>query len=111
MDRLQAERFFAGLSDLHVLVVGDLMLDEYVWGKVERISPEAPVQVVEVAKDDLRMGGAGNVVNNLVALGVSVSVASVLGDDADGCLLQQKLERLGADTRWGHPRVGAHDQP
>ena len=99
MDRLQAERFFAGLSDLHVLVVGDLMLDEYVWGKVERISPEAPVQVVEVAKDDLRMGGAGNVVNNLVALGVSVSVASVLGDDADGCLLLEKLELLGADTR------------
>ena len=99
MDRLQAERFFAGLSDVHVLVVGDLMLDEYVWGKVERISPEAPVQVVEVAKDDLRLGGAGNVVNNLVALGVSVSVASVLGDDADAVLLQQKLKRLGADTR------------
>jgi D-beta-D-heptose 7-phosphate kinase/D-beta-D-heptose 1-phosphate adenosyltransferase len=98
MDRLKVERFLASLSDLRVLVVGDLMLDEYVWGKVERISPEAPVQVVEVYNDDLRLGGAGNVINNLVALGVSVSVASVLGDDADGCLLQQKLERLGVNT-------------
>ena len=98
MDRLKVERFFTRLSDLRVLVVGDLMLDEYVWGKVERISPEAPVQVVDVYSDDLRLGGAGNVINNLVALGVAVSVASILGDDADGCLLQQKLEQLGVDT-------------
>jgi len=98
MDRFELERFFAKLADLRVLVVGDLMLDEYIWGKVERISPEAPVQVVEVSRDDLRLGGAGNVINNLVALGVRVSVASVLGDDSDGHLLRQQLERLRVDT-------------
>lgn len=98
MERPKVEQFLAGLKNLRVLVVGDLMLDEYVWGIVERISPEAPVQVVEVHKEDLRLGGAGNVINNLVALGVGVSVASVLGDDDDGCLLQQKLIQLGVDT-------------
>ena len=98
MDRLEVERFFVRLANQRVLVIGDLMLDEYIWGKVERISPEAPVQVVEVRRADLRLGGAGNVVNNLVALGAKVTVASVLGDDDDGRLLRQQLDRLGVDT-------------
>ncbi len=62
-----------------VLVAGDLMLDEYVWGKVDRISPEAPVQVVSVEKEEFTLGGAGNVVNNLIALGAAVSVAGITG--------------------------------
>lgn len=98
MNRVEIERFLTGLADLQVLVVGDLMLDEYIWGKVERISPEAPVQVVDVRRDDLRLGGAGNVINNLVALGARVKVVSVLGDDADGRLLRQQLNQLGVDT-------------
>lgn len=98
MDRLETEKFLAGLANVQVLVVGDLMLDEYIWGKVERISPEAPVQVVEVRRDDLRLGGAGNVINNLVALGAKVTVASVLGNDSDGRLLMQQLDLLGVDT-------------
>jgi D-beta-D-heptose 7-phosphate kinase/D-beta-D-heptose 1-phosphate adenosyltransferase len=98
MDRLALERFLNTLDQLKVLVVGDLMLDEYVWGKAERISPEAPVQVVEVARDELRLGGAGNVCNNLAALGVQVEVASVLGDDADGLLLRQLLAERGIGT-------------
>lgn len=98
MNRLEIERFLNNAAQHRVLVVGDLMLDEYIWGKVERISPEAPVQVVEVRRDDLRLGGAGNVINNLVALGVNVRVVSVLGDDADGRLLLQQLEQLGVDT-------------
>ena len=98
MDRLETEKFLAGLANVQVLVVGDLMLDEYIWGKVERISPEAPVQVVEVRRDDLRLGGAGNVINNLVALGAKVAVASVLGNDSDGRLLMQQLDLLGVDT-------------
>ncbi|MDT8442634.1 MAG: D-glycero-beta-D-manno-heptose-7-phosphate kinase, partial [Desulfuromonadales bacterium] len=97
MDRIAVERFLSGLAGLKVLVVGDLMLDEYVWGKVERISPEAPVQVVEVRREELRLGGAGNVLNNLVALGARVRVASVLGDDADGLLLREQLAGLGVD--------------
>ena len=67
-----------------ILVIGDLMLDHYLWGSCERISPEAPVQVVNVNKETVVLGGAGNVVNNLTALGSEVSVISVIGDDEAG---------------------------
>jgi len=97
MNRLDAERFLETVEHLNVLVIGDLMLDEYLWGKVERISPEAPVQVVEVHHEELRLGGAGNVINNLVALGAKVRVCSVLGDDADGRLLRELLAELAVD--------------
>lgn len=99
MKRQQLEEFLARLPHLRVLVVGDLMLDEYLWGTTERISPEAPVPVVAVQRDDLRLGGAGNVIHNLIALGCQVNVASVLGDDSDGLLLQQCLEETGVDTQ------------
>jgi D-beta-D-heptose 7-phosphate kinase/D-beta-D-heptose 1-phosphate adenosyltransferase len=81
-----------------ILVVGDLMIDEYVWGDVDRISPEAPVQVVSVTREDYTLGGAGNVVNNLIALGTRVQSVGVIGDDANGNLLMSKLSELGADT-------------
>src|SRR5512145_1186337 len=99
MDRRAVESFLGKVASVRALVVGDLMLDEYLWGKTERISPEAPVQVVEVAREDLRLGGAGNVVNNLVALGSQVHVASVLGDDGDGRRLRGMLmeKRVVAD--------------
>ena len=64
-----------------VLVVGDIMLDRYVWGEVDRISPEAPVPVVEVQSESVMLGGAGNVVRNLLSLGARVDVAGVVGDD------------------------------
>ena len=83
----------------HLLVVGDLMLDEYVWGDVDRISPEAPVQVVAVKNQEYTLGGSGNVVNNLIALGAQVSVLGVIGPDPDGKLLLNKLDDLGVDTR------------
>ena len=83
----------------HLLVVGDLMIDENVWGEVDRISPEAPVQVVSVKKEEHTLGGAGNVVNNLVALGAKVSVLGVTGTGRDGTLLLNKLTDLGVDTR------------
>lgn len=86
------------LSRCRLLVVGDLMLDEYVWGDVERISPEAPVQVVSVSREDVTLGGAGNVINNLVALGAQVSVVGVLGKDAHGRTLIEHLRKIGADT-------------
>jgi len=81
-------------------VVGDLMIDEYLWGEVERISPEAPVQVVSVVRDTTILGGAGNVVNNLVALGAQVSVASVIGagESAEATLLLKLFKDLGVDT-------------
>ena len=100
------ENFLARAGDLPVLVVGDLMLDEYLWGRTERISPEAPVQVVEVGGEELRLGGAGNVVNNLLALGCRVRVASVLGDDGDGRRLRRMLEEKGLDGGGLFPAPG-----
>ena len=98
MSRPEIERFLGALPELKALVVGDLMLDEYLWGSTERISPEAPVQVVDVRREDLRLGGAGNVLNNLVSLGCRVAVASVLGDDRDGRLLRRMLDEKAIDT-------------
>ncbi|MDY0269032.1 bifunctional D-glycero-beta-D-manno-heptose-7-phosphate kinase/D-glycero-beta-D-manno-heptose 1-phosphate adenylyltransferase HldE [Trichloromonas sp.] len=95
MIRSEIENFLSRLKDINALVIGDLMLDEYLWGKAERISPEAPVQVVDVTRADLRLGGAGNVVNNLVALGCRVEVVSVLGEDDDGHLLRSLLVDQG----------------
>lgn len=86
-------------AQCHLLVIGDLMIDEYVWGDVARISPEAPVQVVSVNNEEYTLGGAGNVVNNLVTLGAKVSVLGVTGADSDGELLHNQLKALGADTR------------
>jgi D-beta-D-heptose 7-phosphate kinase / D-beta-D-heptose 1-phosphate adenosyltransferase len=81
-----------------ILVIGDLMLDHYLWGSCERISPEAPVQVVDIAKETTVLGGAGNVINNLVKLGAAVSVSSVIGDDANGEELSKKLEEIDIQT-------------
>lgn len=98
MERRSIESLFARAQALRALVVGDLMLDEYLWGKSERISPEAPVQVVDVIREDLRLGGAGNVVNNLVALGCRVAVASVVGGDENGALLRRMLVGKGVEV-------------
>jgi D-beta-D-heptose 7-phosphate kinase / D-beta-D-heptose 1-phosphate adenosyltransferase len=97
MERREVESFFEKAASVRALVIGDLMLDEYLWGRAERISPEAPVQVVEVTREDLRLGGAGNVVHNLAALGCSVSVCSVIGADENGALLRRAFEAKGVD--------------
>ncbi|MDD2828619.1 MAG: D-glycero-beta-D-manno-heptose-7-phosphate kinase [Sulfuricurvum sp.] len=81
-----------------ILVIGDLMIDHYLWGGCERISPEAPVQVVDIARETTVLGGAGNVINNLAALGSSVFVAGVIGDDEIGEELQKMLNNLGVST-------------
>ena len=94
------EQLFAGFSKMKVAVVGDLMLDTYWWGNVERISPEAPVPVVSVSKREKRIGGAGNVALNVQALGASVAVLSILGDDEDGVQLKQLLQENNIDTRF-----------
>jgi D-beta-D-heptose 7-phosphate kinase/D-beta-D-heptose 1-phosphate adenosyltransferase len=82
-----------------ILVVGDLMIDEYLWGSVERISPEAPVQVVSVENQEYTPGGSGNVVNNLVALGAKVIAVGVIGTGSEGKLLLEKFKKIGVDTR------------
>ena len=86
-------------ANCRLLVVGDLMIDEYVWGAVDRISPEAPVQVVTVDREELTLGGAGNVVNNIVALGAQATVAGVVGAGAESRRMLAMFERLGADCR------------
>jgi D-beta-D-heptose 7-phosphate kinase/D-beta-D-heptose 1-phosphate adenosyltransferase len=88
-------RRFSGVT---VLVAGDFMLDEYIWGKVSRISPEAPVTVVEVERETRTLGGAGNVVNNLAALGANVEVIGLVGDDTPAATLRQELGRLQVEA-------------
>jgi rfaE bifunctional protein kinase chain/domain len=88
----------ARFPKLRVLVAGDLMLDHFVWGKVERISPEAPVPVVQVTAESRRLGGAANVVANLRALGGQVTACGVVGADASGRELLDELERIGASV-------------
>lgn len=85
----------------NILVIGDLMIDHYLWGECSRISPEAPVQVIDVKNETKRLGGAGNVLNNLVSLNANVGLVSVIGDDTAGedigVLLSQinvKIENL-----------------
>ena len=79
----------------NILVIGDLMVDHYLYGSVDRISPEAPVQVVKVKDEKLLMGGAGNVINNLLSLGCKVGVCSVIGDDEGGEFLKERLGQKG----------------
>lgn len=79
-----ARALFERMRDKRVLVVGDVMLDEWVWGRVSRISPEAPVPVVAVNDHSFTLGGAGNVASNLRAAGARVAFAGVVGDDAEG---------------------------
>ena len=83
----------------NILVIGDLMIDHYLWGSCERISPEAPVQVVDIAKETTVLGGAGNVINNLNALGAKVSVSSVIGSDDNGIELIEMLKKIDVDTK------------
>lgn len=83
---------------LNVAVLGDLMLDEYLWGRATRISPEAPVMVVEVDRETHAPGGGANVVANLMALGARVRVFGVVGDDLAGERLVSELKHRGADT-------------
>ena len=85
---------FAGVT---VLVLGDLMLDRYLWGTVSRISPEAPVPVLRVREEDARLGGAGSVIANLAALGAKVRPVSVIGADTPGDALAGLLEQLDCD--------------
>lgn len=83
----------------NILVLGDLMIDHYLWGKCERISPEAPVQIVEIEKETSVLGGAGNVINNLKSLGANVDVISVIGDDLIADELKLLLSSIGVSSK------------
>jgi D-beta-D-heptose 7-phosphate kinase/D-beta-D-heptose 1-phosphate adenosyltransferase len=93
------EGALAAFKAARIAIVGDLMLDEYVWGDVRRISPDAPVQVVEIRRRSYAIGGAGNVAHNIVAAGGSALLAGAIGDDAAGGILSGLLKDAGVDTR------------
>lgn len=120
LTKKRASEILNTLQDRYVLVLGDVMLDEFVWGDVTRISPEAPVPVVDVRRESVHLGGAANVLANLVALGARGSVVGVVGKDVPGERLQTELRELGAhdgclivdDTRCSttKTRIIAHSQ-
>jgi rfaE bifunctional protein kinase chain/domain len=94
------DKLFHDFTQLKVAVVGDVMLDTYWWGNVDRISPEAPVPVVAVTKREHRIGGAGNVALNISSLGAGVSMISVLGKDDDGEQLATLLQQNNINTKY-----------
>ena len=94
------DKLFQQFTTLKVAVIGDVMLDTYWWGSVDRISPEAPVPVVAVSKKEQRIGGAGNVALNVRSLGAAVSMISVLGKDDDGDQLSALLKQNNIDTQY-----------
>jgi D-beta-D-heptose 7-phosphate kinase/D-beta-D-heptose 1-phosphate adenosyltransferase len=91
------EKIVHGFARVRLLVVGDVMLDEYLWGDVERVSPEAPVPVVHVRRESHALGGAGNVVRNVVAMGARCGFCAVVGEDTAGDRIVDLLKDLGVD--------------
>lgn len=111
---------FEKFNSLNVLIIGDVMMDSYIWGKVDRISPEAPVPVVRITKKENRLGGAANVALNVQSLGANPLICAVIGDDAEGdeflgLLKMQNLSDLGILRIKGRAttvktRIIAHNQ-
>jgi D-glycero-beta-D-manno-heptose-7-phosphate kinase len=97
---MDINKLFGSFRDIRVGVIGDVMLDTYMWGHVERISPEAPVPVVTLNNKEYRIGGAGNVALNLASLGAKASMLSVTGNDDDGRQLREMFTSNGIDTRY-----------
>jgi D-beta-D-heptose 7-phosphate kinase/D-beta-D-heptose 1-phosphate adenosyltransferase len=97
-DSGKIEKTVRDFKDVSVMVIGDLILDEFIWGDVSRISPEAPVPVVWVKKESFMPGGASNVANNLSSLGAKVYSVGVIGDDDRGAVLKSELDQKGVDT-------------
>jgi D-glycero-beta-D-manno-heptose-7-phosphate kinase len=91
---------FNNFQSIKIAVIGDVMLDTYWWGSVNRISPEAPVPIVALQKNELRLGGAANVALNLVALGANTTIISVIGNDTEGEKLQQLLCENSINTSY-----------
>lgn len=103
-----ARRLFERMQKRRVLVVGDVMLDEWVWGAVTRISPEAPVPVVTVSDHSYTLGGAANVANNLRAIGAQVGIAGAIGQDESAERVCALLDELGVDRS---ALIDVHDRP
>src|SRR5437016_3405679 len=96
----QLQNFFRKSKNKKIAVIGDVMLDKYVYGYVSRISPEAPVQVIDIESSEYKLGGAANVANNIKALGAEPVLIGVIGDDYDSkhymdTMKKQKLSDAG----------------
>jgi rfaE bifunctional protein kinase chain/domain len=91
--------YISKFKDVRIMVIGDLMIDEYIWGSVSRISPEAPVPVVSVTSESLRLGGAGNVANNIHSLGGKVCLGGVVGQDEMGRKVIHDLRKMNVETK------------
>ena len=92
------KKIIRGFKDRNILVIGDIILDHYIWGKVSRISPEAPVPVVEVTREEFLLGGAANVAHNIVSLGGRASVIGINGQDIAGEALMNILRQRGVNV-------------
>ncbi|MCS7307914.1 MAG: D-glycero-beta-D-manno-heptose-7-phosphate kinase [Aquificaceae bacterium] len=97
LDRERVQEILESFKNLRILVVGDVILDRYLFGSVERISPEAPVPVVDVQREESRLGGAGNVANNLASLGVKSSLLAVVGQDYGRHVIRGLLKEAGVE--------------
>ncbi len=95
LNRTEVEHLFKAMTGLRVLVIGDVMIDAYYWGRVDRISPEAPVPVVQVSNREHRLGGAANVALNVMSLGATPIICAVTGDDEKGALFADLLFKRG----------------
>lgn len=98
LDHNRLKALIDDFSRLRLLVVGDLVIDEYVWGDVDRVSPEAPVPVVQVRDETVVLGGAANVVRNLLALGARAALVSIVGDDEAGNRARKLVAELGVES-------------
>ena len=102
MDQQAFEALFGSFNHTKIGVVGDIMLDTYWWGSVDRISPEAPVPIVSLQRKETRVGGAANVALNLCALGAPTALFAVIGKDAEGKELNTLLKQSGINTNYIH---------
>src|SRR6185503_16022940 len=96
LTQARAAELIQALSERRILVLGDVMLDEFVWGHVTRISPEAPVPVVDIQRESVHLGGAANVIANVVALGAQACVVGVVGNDSAGAQLRSGLKKASS---------------
>ncbi|MDO9039817.1 MAG: bifunctional ADP-heptose synthase, partial [Bacteroidota bacterium] len=99
MKKINIEQVFSKFSELNVLVIGDAMVDNYLWGKVDRISPEAPIPIVTVTKQESRLGGAGNVSLNIQALGATPILISIIGNDEKGRIFEELMQEKKLPTQ------------
>jgi len=91
------DKVLININKLNILVIGDIMLDKYIWGDINRISQEAPIPIIDIISTSYNIGGAGNVVSNLAGLGVNVSIASILGIDEEAKIISNSLNKMNVD--------------